>query len=1448
MAINFSIPPYPSFTSTTPNELPILFVPTVPFLLKIADGNVGIAKKIQQKIMQKNLPKLRSLKELKEFSKISGANLGPDPDQFFKDGKLTPPASVQIDKTPTNLGGLEAFEKALIQSIFETQKPYIEIAKIVIGLFVELEDIVAHVLGVAGPSLKPKGNPRALGYQKTQRGFKKDGTGGAGAGMNSLSKIGSKRPPKNKMSDNKFSPENIASQSTAEQSTSPFTGKYIAITVSTVYSTDEFDPTVEYTYIYKDLFEEFNPDIDSDGTEIEEDDDTGKEESIVLGVYNQDYDPLSYNEVKERLPWLVDKYVGGGPWPQIKPGDSFDYLYFANILGIEFTNVGGPGKPESISVLGLEVPIDWQVKRYNEGEGPTLEIQGETRALKKGQLAVAYNSEKTQTLFQFYKDFYMEYTDNKLEQALGSTPSTYVDEDGSVKDVRVEARKDLESKISDFGQSGMIPMQLEGLISNNFMKISKDHTSGLINLDKFEKIAYAFKPKKVNGVWHDPEAEYDMKILKCDITSDITFLQTVGERERKAKFVRFVKKSYSIQFANEKTISYFLDVADGFFFIQNQNSITIDYYIGAPSSPEDGQSRIHILENSKTYQLKNTEFPLTIVSVDIPKSLTDYWNYQTNKRAYFKLQSNYYILTFEEKASNSSATWVVDTSASIISDPFNRTLNESSLKGFDNPTLYQINFNGNVVLVTVGGIYYGILKNINLLQYVPDVNQINNVVYDLDTDTATVTQEVKPNLIRIEDTDGGQRIPKIVTGLGNNANITNQQLNIKGPLGKEPYGTPILGTEPGDSKDQTVEQILRYPRTFDDIQTYYIIEAVLKTKNKNQIATPNEVSEIRGKGGNGKKSGGGGGYYICCTIDSFPFCLVGIIRKFIRIVIKIATKLIPAIVQFINLIKNPPKAITDIIIAKLGDDFGTEVPKFGFYSKDFINQLKQVKKYAEGLKNSQGDPIRKQEIKDELKIFLNTSLLKNYVFISDKGQGKFVLDGSATLKLFGDAPMLKKLPSIVFGIETNLGSLISPEPKAPFKLIFSLNRVKSGTQRKLPDFLGITGDNLNKDIKEAALYNANFAPVLTLKNQIATEAGGISSIEETSIIYSTGTFKENVLYEYIYLTEEVNRLVKEATELEEFGDDGSISKAVDKLEEALKIDPNNGFIKGKLDILRKSQKNFSTQPLLDFILNLVGLPLKVVFGIVTYIMNFFKSLSNPFSLPGKIIEFVSFKWILDFFSPISPNSMFSMAGILFDIQKYFTEWLPMLAMPELPKVPGVPNIPLGKQSFDLNEIIKLPWTTFPTYTKQEFKAITFTKFPLPILILNSILCFIEAVINTFIDFMWSILGLVDPETGKWVVLKPPYLNICKDSNKDLSAKDIAKLLNLTPVDAFSGKGSTGGDGIVFNPSTTDNSSEDTFNFTYFVKTSDGRDVRNLNQQELDKFMEDNIDLQYTFNF
>jgi hypothetical protein len=57
MAIKFSIPNYPSFTSEEPNRLPILFVPNIPFLRKFVDGDLGIAKKINEKYHKKSLSK-----------------------------------------------------------------------------------------------------------------------------------------------------------------------------------------------------------------------------------------------------------------------------------------------------------------------------------------------------------------------------------------------------------------------------------------------------------------------------------------------------------------------------------------------------------------------------------------------------------------------------------------------------------------------------------------------------------------------------------------------------------------------------------------------------------------------------------------------------------------------------------------------------------------------------------------------------------------------------------------------------------------------------------------------------------------------------------------------------------------------------------------------------------------------------------------------------------------------------------------------------------------------------------------------------------------------------------------------------------------------------------------------------------------------------------------------
>jgi hypothetical protein len=928
------------------------------------------------------------------------------------------------------------------------------------------------------------------------------------------------------------------------------------------------------------------------------------------------------------------------------------------------------------------------------------------------------------------------------------------------------------------------------------------------------KSAYAFKPKKnLKNVWVDPESDYDMKIIKCDSAANITYLDTVGTPEKRAVIRRFLRKNMTIQIAEGQKIGFFVRSGEQYLMILDQTSLTVDYF------NEDGKLRFAILETSQTYDVGTSQLPITIFQNSIPDNFKNfYWEYSQLKRYKFVQSGDYYKLT-EENFNETLNKWrpaILDTSGS----PLNRTITVFSQFGLNNPTLYQINYDGEVVYVDSQNRFYGIKKDITFDSFIPNDGQINNLSYNPTTNQITlVSQQIVSNQIRIEDVSTGTAKPRIISEV----NITNEQLRIPGPLSKGEYGTPNISEEPGESQTQEVAQIYRYQRFVDDVETYYIIEAVLKSKNNNPLLSENDKNNNSGSNKGGKK-GGGGSY---TWKDIFR-----VIPKFIKLVIRIATKLIPAIQQFLNLIRNPASFITDIIIAKLGDDFGSEVPKFGFFSKDFIQQLKQLKSYTQQLKNSKGDLAKIQVTKQRLNSFLNASLLKNYVTIDEKGGGRFVLDGSATLRLFGDAPILKGLPGITFGLETNLSSLISTEPKAPFKLIFKLDRFASSSSKTIPEFLGLTSDNINKQIQASNLFNTNLSPKgpLVVKNEIKTEAGGIQTIEEVSIQYSTGVFKEGVDYTYIYLTEEVIKLVQEADELQSIGDNESIRKAINILENAQKIDPNNKLINEKLDSLRRLQGVFSTQPLLDFMLNLVALPLKVVVGIIKYIFDFFKSLKNPFTLAGKIIDFLTFKWILDFFNPISKNSMLAMSGILFDIPTFFKEWLPSLATN-------------SKSSYNLNDIIKLPWVEFPTYKMEEFKAISLGP-SIPILILNSILCLIESIINSFIDLVWSVLGMVDPESGRWIIIKPPYISLCKASNNDLSPKDIVNLLNLTLPDMSQGE--TGG-GIAKNPSLNDDAGN-TFNFIYDIKTSDGKSVLELDQQELDKFMEENKDLQYTFNF
>jgi hypothetical protein len=391
---------------------------------------------------------------------------------------------------------------------------------------------------------------------------------------------------------------------------------------------------------------------------------------------------------------------------------------------------------------------------------------------------------------------------------------------------------------------------------------------------------------------------------------------------------------------------------------------------------------------------------------------------------------------------------------------------------------------------------------------------------------------------------------------------------------------------------------------------------------------------------------------------------------------------------------------------------------------------------------------------------------------------------------------------------TNIGTLDLQNPEEPIKLIFdgpTLSSLKS-----LPSLSDITKAAL--DGLQSSLYNTNFNPSLDLTNKNRTKSNNQEFTEQTKIEYSTGVYKNDVNYTYIYVTEYVKNLIDSPQESENKGD---FRDAIDKLNEALKLDPYNNFIKEKLDELKKLSQIFSSQPILEFLLQFVSLPLKVTFGIIQYIMDQLKSFTNPFELPSKIIDLISFKWMEDFFDPTNPNSMFKMAGLFFDFQTFLTVWIPSLESKT-------------KTSFDLNDIMKFPWVqSLPTYNYDQFKSLVYgvngSSSPriLPLQVLNSILKLVESIINGFIDFIWSLLGL-DAIISRDKI----HIRLSKNNNDNLSAVEIADILSGGYKD----------------------SSNSNYNFIYEIKTSDGRDIRELNREELEKWISENKNVQFSFQF
>lgn len=1301
--INFSLPNIPSFKSTTPSPKPILFVPDVEKLIKFAQGDVGIADSIRNSMIVTNIAKCTDPFQLESFLKATGGKLKNPIESYFKDGNLSfDPSDLSIEPKAGDLGGLKSLEKAMIQSIFETQKPYVEIIKLVTENLVKIEDIIARVLAAGGSSMKPSDNPKALGYK------------GNSDISTSMSKLQSLSKPADKSNQQNLNEEgNTPEQSTTEVLPSG----YSYATQSILYSTGEFDPTVNYTYIYKDLKDDsINlPDGTASTTQVQEDE---KPKVIVFGVFDSSWKPVdnSYinvpiqtaNEngtVQKNINWINRSNKWFGKFDQYVLGTDFDY----------------------------EKDNDGNIIYYTGNEGPSVTVEGETIFVKEGFPKLSVKN----GLISSYRNYYIDETRIKLSKRQDLTQQE-----------RQDTLTEIGKTIDKTDSTGVANLQnvIEGNLKNSFCSITNaDNTPGLSD-DFTTNAKFPFKPKRIsynsNEVWIDPETKYDLKIIKCDSSIDIKYLDIEGDNtnSKETQILRFVKKSLVISLSNGENFDYILTGETDTIPLQdNTNEFVLDNHNDASA------------------------YSIDIRQSKIPNEYKDgvSWDEVINGTT----TGNKFTL----KTSNDKTTMTISFLGLLVNNPI---FNDS----------YVLPNGKKIFVDDTGVLLYTEIYNGSLSDYLPNNLEKTNIIINMvDFSFNEERSTIPPNLIRVKDTK--YKFGKLIS----NTQVTNEQLVTSNPYSKNGlYGTPNI-------KNQSIEQIYRYMITEDDTETYYIVEGILSSSNTQKLNAPNSGSSQNGAG----NSSGSGDY-------SLPD-VVGAFSVFIEMMVDIFSKLIPLINQFIKTIKNPTSLIFDILVAKMGDGFGTEPEKFGFFSTDFLNDLRKLPKIK--------DENLEERVK-KMRDFVNNSKLFNYVNIDENANPRFILDGIASISLFGDAPGLSSLPGIKFGIESNLSSLATSEPKEPFKLVFQGPTVNS--LKSIPELSGLIANIQN--LKSSVLSNTNFDPKLEVPSEIKTTDG---QYEDVSIQYSTGIFREDVDYKYIYITEEAKKLVDDASKYEEEGD---LTKAISLLEDATKLDPNNSFIFDKLEQLKKLSEIMRTNPIFHFLLNIVTLPLKVIFNVIEYIMNFFKSLTNPFELPGKIVEFVSFKWIKDLFDPTSKKSMFALAGILFDVPTFTKEWLPGL-------------ISGSKNEYDFNKIIKLPWVLrLPKYDLEQFRFMTFGYFgqPTPNLIpmkmLNAILSLMEKIINAFIDFVWSLLGLA-------ALIPPPYINLSKNFNdvKTMSPKDILDLLSGNYTDQTS-------------PTNNTESNDGNFNFAYEIKTPDGRDIRDLNYEELQKWVEENKNLQFVFNF
>jgi hypothetical protein len=1558
--VSLSLPPLP--TSEISKSIGItgsagFLVPNVDFLKSFAQGNLGIADKITKETLYKNFndPIAQGNEKVaKSYAKNNGIDI-PDFAKYKVDGKIKFPKE---DVTVPDMGdiGLKAFEKTIMTSIFETQKPYLEVAKLVIGNVAKIEDIIARVMPLLGvplktKSLKPVGNngaanrPKAIGYQNGGD-LKK-----ALSKLKTLSNDGSKvKIDKNGNATRDVTASGTASVSGSTGDSSINNSNDNWEVVSTVYSTGQYIPGVEYRYTYIDLPAKKTKADEDEDLNLDDDDPYNKykPERIILGIFRADGTPLNPNEKLTTIgingnnvvynptpfsradwilkspkwnlpPYLSDTRSAIYTWPAF---GAPTYKWVKNLVFTEDSKTS-PGE-------------GWEIKKYKEGDKNLLTNDD---AIEGDPIIVGFDSNQVNEYKSYFTDT-VRYKMNQVEDLEQTEKNQYTND--IVNQLNIPAHLQNVSLYGQNKSSVYKPVNGKPAFPDRLKINFKPFQIYSANAAQDEKLtaynkAYGQQP---GFIWIDPESDYETKVIRVDPTTKIAFEDAKGQPQVSSTIKSFVKNKVIFNISNGQNFNidikknnlpvqsytnvneYILEnwnynsntalpVAQR---LENTNSYNVSIwsensmrkYNGDEIFIADDGSWGELSMVNKQWYYKEFIFDLNNPSFDTnyknfisgvtPNSLSDlYKSYLSNKL--LTVPFRVYSATASSLSSSSDFYNTVNISLNTI---FNNRKYKTTTNGRrrlrDNTSIEL--FNGKI---TKWFYLENIYNNSNLPTFGKERKITINYNGAINANTGNlpvsiVNKDIPLYQIKAESADfpyGKVIDPSKIT----NENLIKDELFSKGK-----YGV-------GDTENpQEIEVIQRYMLTDTDTESYYIIEGILTDKN-----TQTDVVPTNGNGAGNSASGGG--YY------RMPHAL-GATKVFLSLVVDIVSKLIPQILKLISLFKNPGSFIIEIIKEKLGDGFSI-FSKESFKAFEKAKSIKdqktsEAKSTANGkvdsatstatdkansttsngssrvegatsaansragnLNNKANEGSEKASDKvNKLKDTFKNSPLSNHVFVDKKGNYKFLLDGLAMLpfSIFG--------VNLPFGAELNFSNI----PSSPIKLIMDakLSKVKNMQDFLMPkikDFKGPGSTGVAPTGAGKLTPGLNISDIKTMESPIYKSNSRIKNdTDAVDIKYSTGEFINGVNYNYIYIDQDVNKTLTDANEIlntpNESVDLDKAKKTSEDLNDALKKDPTNTALKDALSKLKAKLGSLAdnTQPLIKMLLGMVTIPIKIIGGIIEWLMKFFKGLTNPLTLPAKIVELLSFSWIMDIMSPIG---LMKLIGIKFKPEK-LAEWCALSKVPnpkvptapkvptpnvpnipnpkvpqvpgvETPTLPGVPKVPdfdlkslqyykdaTPKGKFlipdnhdlaDLNEFFSAPFIPkLPTYTARQFRE-NCTR---PLKLVLPTLCFFEKIINGIIDFIWSTLGIE-------ALIPPPHIKLCSKS-VDPDINDAIKLANdmnksNEPVKT-GGTFSNGNNGSI--PTDAD--------FLYDITLDNGTVVKGLNYEQMQKYVKDHENVGYDFKF